>query len=51
MYIVILFIVRNMECANCYLPNRDLPDLPKDKLIDFLKSKPTEFRFIATYFT
>ena len=39
----------NMECANCYLPNRDLPDLPKDKLIDFLKKvgKPTEFRFIG----
>ncbi len=39
----------NMECANCYLPNRDLPDLPKDKLIDFFKKvgQPTEFRFIG----
>jgi len=39
----------NMECANCYLPNRDLPDLPKDKLINFFTrfTKPTEFRFIG----
>ena len=39
----------NMECANCYLPNRDLPDIPKTLLIDFFQKfkKPTEFRFIG----
>jgi len=39
----------NMECANCYLPNRDLPDIPKILLIDFFKKfkKPTEYRFIG----
>ena len=39
----------NMECANCYLPNRDLPDIPKILLIDFFQrvKKPTEFRFIG----
>ena len=25
----------NMECANCYIPNRDIPDLDKDRLEDF----------------
>ena len=39
----------NMECANCYLPNRDLPDIPKILLIDFFQKfkKSTEFRFIG----
>ena len=39
----------NMECANCYLPFRHYPDLPKEKVIDFIKrfTKPTEFRFIG----
>ena len=26
----------NMECANCYLPNRDLPDLHTEKVIEFI---------------
>ena len=30
----------NMECANCYIPNRDIPDLDKDKLYDFLSRLP-----------
>ena len=30
----------NMECANCYIPNRDVPDLPIDNLYDFLKKLP-----------
>ena len=25
----------NMECANCYIPIRDVPDLDKEKLYDF----------------
>lgn len=39
----------NMECANCYLPNRDFPDLDTDKVIDFMSKfkNPTEFRFIG----
>ena len=39
----------NMECANCYLPFRHYPDLPKEKVIDLIKrfTKPTEFRFIG----
>lgn len=39
----------NMECANCYLPNRDIPDLDADKVIDFISKfqSPTEFRFIG----
>jgi len=31
----------NMECANCYIPNRDVPDLDKDKLYQFLAKLPT----------
>jgi len=27
----------NMECANCYLPNRDIPDMDVDKLYEFHK--------------
>lgn len=30
----------NMECANCYIPNRDVPDLDKEKLYDFLSRLP-----------
>lgn len=30
----------NMECANCYVPNRDIPDLDKEKLFDFLSKLP-----------
>lgn len=39
----------NMECANCYLPNRDLPDLHTEKVIEFIGrfKKSTEFRFIG----
>ena len=31
----------NMECANCYIPNRDIPDLDKDKLFQFLSKLPS----------
>jgi molybdenum cofactor biosynthesis enzyme MoaA len=31
----------NMECANCYIPNRDIPDIDKDILFDFIKRLPT----------
>ena len=27
----------NMECSNCYVPNRDIPDMDIDKLIDVTK--------------
>ena len=39
----------NMECANCYLPFRHYPDLPKEKVIDFISrfKRSTEFRFIG----
>ena len=30
----------NMECANCYIPNRNIPDLDKEKLYDFLSRLP-----------
>jgi molybdenum cofactor biosynthesis enzyme MoaA len=30
----------NMECANCYIPNRDVPDLDKKKLYNFLSRLP-----------
>src|SRR6056300_1508508 len=30
----------NMECANCYIPFRDVPDLDKDKLYEFLTKLP-----------
>ncbi len=30
----------NMECANCYIPNRDVPDLDKSKLYEFLQKLP-----------
>ena len=28
----------NMECANCFIPNREAPDMDKDRLYDVLKS-------------
>lgn len=31
----------NMECANCYIPNRDVPDLDKEKLFKFLSRLPS----------
>lgn len=39
----------NMECANCYLPNRDIPDMDKNKLFDFCKrlSNKTFIRLIG----
>lgn len=30
----------NMECANCYIPNRDVPDMPTDRLFDLLARLP-----------
>lgn len=32
----------NMECANCYIPNRDIPDMDKEKLFDFIKKLPSK---------
>lgn len=29
-----------MACANCYIPNRDIPDLDKEKLFEFLARLP-----------
>lgn len=39
----------NMECANCYLPNRLYPDIDKEKMFSFIDKfdYPTEFRFIG----
>jgi len=39
----------NMECANCYLPNRDFPDIDTDRLLDTVNrfTVRTEFRFIG----
>ena len=31
----------NMECANCYIPNREFPDLDKHKLYEFLDRLPS----------
>jgi len=30
----------NMECANCYIPNRAIPDLDTEKLYDILRRLP-----------
>jgi len=30
----------NMHCANCYIPNRSIPDMDRDKLIKFIKRLP-----------
>lgn len=31
----------NMECANCYIPNRNIPDLDKEKFYNFLSKLPS----------
>lgn len=30
----------NMECANCYIPNRNIPDMDKEKLFNFINRLP-----------
>ena len=30
----------NMECSNCYIPNRSIPDMDIKKLYDFIKRLP-----------
>ena len=30
----------NMNCANCYVPNRQIPDMPKKPLFELLKKLP-----------
>ena len=30
----------NMNCSNCYIPNRTIPDMDRDKLIKFIKKLP-----------
>lgn len=30
----------NMRCANCYIPNRNIPDMDKYKLFEFIKRLP-----------
>ena len=30
----------NMECANCYIPNREIPDMDKNKLFEFVRKLP-----------
>jgi len=39
----------NMECANCYIPNRSIPDMDVSKLYEFLKKLPqrTDIRLIG----
>ena len=39
----------NMHCANCYIPNRSIPDMDKDKLLFVLKKLPfkTHIRLIG----
>jgi len=39
----------NMECANCYLPNRSYPDIEHEKVCNFIDKfdYPLEFRFIG----
>lgn len=39
----------NMECSNCYLPNRDFPDIDTKQLLETVLKfkKRTEFRFIG----
>ena len=31
----------NMTCKNCYIPNREIPDMDIDKMIDAIKRFPT----------
>lgn len=39
----------NMECSNCYLPNRDYPDVPAESVYNFIDkfTVRTEFRLIG----
>jgi molybdenum cofactor biosynthesis enzyme MoaA len=39
----------NMNCANCYIPNRNIPDMDKNKLYQFIKLLPsrTQIRIIG----
>lgn len=39
----------NMECANCYIPNRIIPDMNIDRLYEFARRLPkrTEFRLMG----
>ena len=39
----------NMECANCYVPNRMIPDMDVEKLYDLARRLPsrTEFRLMG----
>jgi uncharacterized radical SAM superfamily Fe-S cluster-containing enzyme len=39
----------NMECKNCYIPNRDIGDMDLNKLVDFVKRLPNrvELRLIG----
>lgn len=39
----------NMACANCYLPNRDIPDMDLDKYVKFISRLPkrTDLRLIG----
>ena len=30
----------NMECANCYIPNRNIPDMNKSKLYNLISRLP-----------
>lgn len=35
----------NMACANCYIPNRSIPDMDVEKLYDFAKRLPERVTF------
>lgn len=39
----------NMECSNCYIPNREIPDMDIERLYAFAKRLPhrTEFRLMG----
>lgn len=32
----------NMECSNCYIPNRNIPDMDVDKLYNFISKLPNK---------
>jgi organic radical activating enzyme len=32
----------NMACANCYIPNRTIPDMDKDRLFDLVRRLPSK---------
>lgn len=36
----------NMACANCYIPNRQIPDMDKEKFLDLLKRLPQKKTYI-----